>query len=812
MESQSGVTDGPEIPTVAAPMSARVVGPVLPPEQLVALLPQFDQIELIGRGGMGVVYKARQKNLDRSVALKVLSPEVAGAAGFSERFAREARAMARLSHPNIVAVYDFGCVQHAGADLYYLTMEFVDGSNLRALLKQLSPPQALAIVPQICQALQFAHDIGIVHRDIKPENILVDKKGPVKIADFGVAKLLEQARTPSDYTLTQPDMAMGTPSYMAPEQLERPMEVDHRADLYSLGVVFYEMLTGQLPKGRFLLPSQMVQIDVRLDEVVLKALEHDRELRYQHASEVQTSVESVRNAPRSSPAAMPAPADPAAAGVPPSSAPDPPLSAQALAHAGELPPSPRLSRMAVVAPLCGSVGLVGLAQALRAILSHVHQITDSSGTHWGPTWAIDELSAGLILLGLSAAGMTLLGAIAVAQIRRSPEKLYGLRLALLAVLFYPLLLLDAVVLAAFLVPLLLFSVDPAHGAAPSTSFSKTGVFIILLAVAVFSFPLDGLVYWLLWRKLRISKKRPTKPMPSARQIVSGEPAVEASAASWQPAFFRRIGKPILLLTAAIGMLSIIAAAIAPDNRWPLTVMFTVVPLSFSILLLGFVLQHRRDQERLIDQAAVKPSAPSRELLGWAWGLLAVLFFCLLYHAGGLNWQSVDLSATLDKGLSHPWRENLTLGATSFPMGGISASLALLIGGSLAFLHKTPKLRATRANIITLTSLAVSLFLLTSILDSPPNDVHYNFPQARALAERPQTPAGYNAWLDQIDRGMAAISEPWKDTIDIKVHKEKLAGPVIALMPALGLVLVGAMMYYQATPRGKKLRVPGVNPS
>ena len=298
VESEAAATSGPEITTVAAPTTASVVDPVMSPEQLMALLPQFDQIELIGRGGMGVVYKARQKNLDRPVALKVLLPEVAGSPGFAERFAREARAMARLSHPNIVTVHDFGAVENSGVEFCYFTMEYVEGSNLRGLLKRLSSEQALAIVPQMCEALQYAHDIGIVHRDIKPENILVDKKGRVKIADFGLAKLLEQARTSSDYTLTQADMAMGTPAYMAPEQLERPTEVDHRADLYSLGVVFYEMLTGQLPKGRFQLPSQRVQIDVRFDDVVLKALEHDRELRYQHASEVQTSVESVRSTMR----------------------------------------------------------------------------------------------------------------------------------------------------------------------------------------------------------------------------------------------------------------------------------------------------------------------------------------------------------------------------------------------------------------------------------------------------------------------------------------------------------------------------------
>src|SRR6187431_1119001 len=126
-------------------------------------------------------------------------------------------------------------------------MEYVDGSNLRQLMRaaELTPEQALAIVPQVCDALQFAHDEGIVHRDIKPENILLDRRGRVKIADFGLAKLLGQAAT--DFTLTGTRQAMGTLHYMAPEQVVGARAVDHRADIYSLGVTFYEMLTGELP-------------------------------------------------------------------------------------------------------------------------------------------------------------------------------------------------------------------------------------------------------------------------------------------------------------------------------------------------------------------------------------------------------------------------------------------------------------------------------------------------------------------------------------------------------------------------------------
>ncbi len=176
-------------------------------------------------------------------------------------------------------------------------MEFVDGVNLRSCWTPASSrrEEALAIVPQICEALQYAHDHGVVHRDIKPENILLDKEGQVKIADFGMAKLV--GREAPNLTLTGAGQVMGTPQYMAPEQIEHPLEVDHRADIYSLGVVFYQMLTGELPIGRFAPPSKKVQIDVRLDEVVLRALEKEPDLRYQQASEVKTQVETIVTTP-----------------------------------------------------------------------------------------------------------------------------------------------------------------------------------------------------------------------------------------------------------------------------------------------------------------------------------------------------------------------------------------------------------------------------------------------------------------------------------------------------------------------------------
>ena len=277
-------------------------------EQLSGRFPQLEILELIGHGGMGAVYKARQRELDRLVALKILPPEVSSDPAFAERFSREARALAKLSHANIVGVYDSGKAtgplpRGEGRDasaslgegdvLYYLTMEYIDGVNLRQAMQagSISPEEAVAIVPQICDALQYAHDEGIVHRDIKPENVLVDAKGRVKIADFGLAKLLQHE--PTDFTLTQAQQVMGTPRYMAPEQMAASANVDHRADIYSLGVVFYELLTGEVPMGRFDPPSKRVQVDVRLDEIVLRTLDREPDRRYQRASEVKTDVESV---------------------------------------------------------------------------------------------------------------------------------------------------------------------------------------------------------------------------------------------------------------------------------------------------------------------------------------------------------------------------------------------------------------------------------------------------------------------------------------------------------------------------------------
>jgi serine/threonine protein kinase/tetratricopeptide (TPR) repeat protein len=365
----SGVNLGPDTET------GTVHSHFVPPSvaELAPMFPQLEILELIGKGGMGAVYKARQKQLDRIVALKILPPGIGDDPAFAERFAREAKALAKLNHPGIVTLYEFGVAAGvppavepgilpggnnidrtrrgensggtarseadpggnmppstaggtpAATKLYFFLMEYVDGVTLRQLLTggRVSAREALAIVPQICDALQYAHDQGIVHRDIKPENILLDRRGRVKVADFGLAKIVgnvvqtsssadsggvttassgdtepggsanPQAGKPALHDLTDAGHVMGTPKYMSPEQITAPGEVDNRADIYALGVVFYQMLTGELPGKKIEPPSKKVQIDVRLDEVVLRALEQNPARRYQQVSEVKTCVETI---------------------------------------------------------------------------------------------------------------------------------------------------------------------------------------------------------------------------------------------------------------------------------------------------------------------------------------------------------------------------------------------------------------------------------------------------------------------------------------------------------------------------------------
>jgi serine/threonine protein kinase len=283
--------DGANAPTDAGLGTQSWKTPTL--AEIASAFPALEVLGHLGSGGMGCVYRVRERDSGRISALKVLPRELAADPAFVERFEREARTLSRLRHAHIVGVHGFG---QAGG-FCFLLMEFVDGANLRQALRsgRFTPQQALALIPPICEALQAAHAQGVLHRDIKPENLLLDAEGRVKIADFGIAKLLEGpgASAGEAYTLTRTGARIGTPHYMAPEQVETPEQVDHRADIYSLGVVFYELLTGELPLGRFPAPSIKAGLDARVDDIVFRALAKERELRQQTADQVKAEVEGL---------------------------------------------------------------------------------------------------------------------------------------------------------------------------------------------------------------------------------------------------------------------------------------------------------------------------------------------------------------------------------------------------------------------------------------------------------------------------------------------------------------------------------------
>jgi serine/threonine protein kinase len=236
---------------------------------------------------MGAVYLADQISLERRVALKLLPKEMSQDPAATERFRREARALAKLNHPNIVAVHDFGETPDGS---FFFVMERVEGTDLHQLIRQgnLAIPQVLNIVRQVCDALEYAHGQGFVHRDIKPANILVDPQGRAKVSDFGVARFIHEDTMTSQ---TRTGGMVGTPEYVAPEQRAGNRPVDHRADIFSLGVMLYEMLTGSLPRGVFEPPSHKADVDAGFDRVVRRAMQEEPEKRYQCAADVKQEVD-----------------------------------------------------------------------------------------------------------------------------------------------------------------------------------------------------------------------------------------------------------------------------------------------------------------------------------------------------------------------------------------------------------------------------------------------------------------------------------------------------------------------------------------
>ncbi len=287
-------TPPPKEPTVSEGVAGWVPMQTYPtPLELTQMLPeglyQFDQ--MIGQGGMGGVYSGRQLNLGRAVAIKILHRDHGSDYSYAERFRREAQALAQMNHPNIVSVYDFGLV----GDYLYYVMEFVEGTDLHhsVSMGKLTIPKILAITEEVCDALSYAHSKGIVHRDIKPANILIANDGRIKVADFGLAKRFDQKAT----MLTQSNMAMGTPDYAAPEQYDSKADIDHRADLYALGVMLYQMLTGTVPRGSWQQPSVICGCDTRLDGIIVRALKTDRTQRFSSAAEFKQAVQAVTLTP-----------------------------------------------------------------------------------------------------------------------------------------------------------------------------------------------------------------------------------------------------------------------------------------------------------------------------------------------------------------------------------------------------------------------------------------------------------------------------------------------------------------------------------
>jgi len=263
--------------------------------RLAVLMPDFEFQRLIGRGGMGAVYLVRQARLDRLAALKVLPPERASDPAFVERFFREAQALAQLSHPNIVDVYDMG----QRGNYLYILMEYVEGRPLRDAIggKAITPVQAMRLTMDLCSALSSAHAQGIVHRDIKPENVLLTPDGRVKLLDFGLVKLTEDSRL-DRFTLTEINLRMGTPHYMAPEQMVSSSTVDQRVDIYAMGILLYEMLTGERPTIDYTPPSHRAAVDARVDRVVHRAIRESPQERYATAEQMRREIDHIASTPR----------------------------------------------------------------------------------------------------------------------------------------------------------------------------------------------------------------------------------------------------------------------------------------------------------------------------------------------------------------------------------------------------------------------------------------------------------------------------------------------------------------------------------
>lgn len=254
------------------------------PEELAPLFPSYQILSLIATGGMGAVYHAVQSSLEREVAIKILPAEFDNDPGFCEAFAAEAKAMARLNHPNLIGVYDFGEVE----GMLFIVMEYVPGQSLHEACNgsAVDPGEVIRLMTGISLGLAHAHQHGILHRDIKPANILLDSQAQPKIGDFGLAR-------PVDAQVSDGEAIFGTPGYTAPEVLAPPHSMDQRADIFSLGVLLHELLTGQVPGDDPRPPSAISRCDPRFDAVVRKATHPDPGQRYGSATEIADALHKI---------------------------------------------------------------------------------------------------------------------------------------------------------------------------------------------------------------------------------------------------------------------------------------------------------------------------------------------------------------------------------------------------------------------------------------------------------------------------------------------------------------------------------------
>jgi serine/threonine-protein kinase len=328
-----GTTQGPDAAAKGATQGpgAGSSGTASKSLQKTPQLGDYRLIKKLGAGGMGTVYLAQQVSLDRQVALKVLSKDLAGKSAFVQRFQREARLMAKLDHPNILRCLDVGEV----SGHHYLAMEFVEGGSLQDWLRKLgkfSVEDAVHVVLACARALEHAHELKMIHRDIKPDNLLLTGKGVVKLADLGLAKAQDD-----DMTLTKTGTGAGTPLYMAPEQARDVKHVDHRSDLYSVGCMLYCFLTGSVPftgetlvevisakeKGKFTAARRSnADVPPRLDLIIDKLLAANPNHRYQETSELVKELEGLGVAgAHLSFFGAPSPPAKAAAGAPPPKSP-----------------------------------------------------------------------------------------------------------------------------------------------------------------------------------------------------------------------------------------------------------------------------------------------------------------------------------------------------------------------------------------------------------------------------------------------------------------------------------------------------------